>query len=158
MSHHTGNKDTETWASAACASGTTWFSSWGGDMSHVHFPGPCVRWTSFTAGPALVTALPHLLIAFQCFLLTHTRFSSWKVRKFHKMWKPPDLCVPLLWGASAPTTQSAHSDDGDRAPYKSSVLFFSFAIFYYFPKLKHNLKYSILRCIVLNSSYLFYFP
>ena len=42
------------------------------------------------------------------------------------MWKPPDICVPLLWGASAPTTQSAHSDDGDRLPYKFSVLFFQF--------------------------------
>ena len=158
MSYHTGNKDTETWASAACASGTTLFSPCGGDRSHVHFPGPCVRWTSFTAGPALVKSRPHLLIAFQCLLPAHTRFSLWKVRKIHKMWKPRDLCVPLLWGASAPTTQSAHSDDGGRVPYEASVLFFSFTIFYYSPKLKNNFRYFILRCIILNSSSLFCFP
>ena len=157
MSYHTGNKDTETWASAACASGTTWFSPCGGDRSHVHFLGPCVRWTSFTAGPALVKALPHLLIAFQCLLLSHTRFSSWKVRKFHKMWEPPDLCVPLLWGESVPTTECTQQWWRQGA-LKSSVLFFSFAVFYYSPKFKNNLKYSILKCIVLNSSYLFYFP
>ena len=41
---------------------------------HFHFLGPCIRWTSFIAGPALVKALPHLLIAFPCLLPAHQPF------------------------------------------------------------------------------------
>ena len=137
--------------SSLCKDWTTWFS---GNWSHVHFPGPCIKWTSFTSGPALVKALCNLLIAFQCLLLAHTRFSFWKVTNFHRVWKPLDIYVQLLWGVSAPTIYSKHSDDRDRVPYKFSLLFLSFAVFFYFPKLKNNLKYSILRCIVLNSNYL----
>ena len=64
------------------------------------------RWTSspftsFTAGSALVIALPHLLIAFHCLFSAHTSFSFWKVR-FHKMWKPSYIWVNLLWGTLAP--------------------------------------------------------
>ena len=83
------------------------------DSSHVHFPGPCVRWTgcpfaSFTAGPALVKALPHLLNAFPCLLPALTSLSFWEVRRFHKMWEAPDICVNFLWEVLAParyTTQ-----------------------------------------------------
>ena len=83
------------------------------DSSHVHLPGPCVRWTgcpfaSFTAGPALVKALPHLLNAFPCLLPALTSLSFWEVRRFHKMWEAPDICVNFLWEVLAParyTTQ-----------------------------------------------------
>lgn len=65
------------------------------------------RWTSspfisFTAGSALVIALPHLLIAFHCLFSAHISLSFWKVRRFHKMWKPSYISVNLLWGTLAP--------------------------------------------------------
>ena len=77
-----------------------------GDRSQAHFPGPCIwvnklPFTSFTAGSALVIALPHLLIAFHCLFPAHTSLSFWKVR-IHKMWKPSYICVNLLWGTLAP--------------------------------------------------------
>ena len=67
------------------------------------------------------------------------------------------LCSPPVRGDSTYYTEYTQRWWRQDA-LKSSLLFFSFAIFYYFPKLKNNLKYSILRCIVLNSNYLFYFP
>ena len=69
---------------------------------------PCIMWTSFIAGPALVKALPHLLIAFPCLLPAHNSLSFWEVRRFHEMWEPSDTCVNLLWEVLAPiryTTQ-----------------------------------------------------
>ena len=78
------------------------------DSSHVHFPGPCIRWmgslfTSFTAGPALVKAFPHQLTAFPCLLPACTNLSFWDVRRFHEIWEPSDICINLLWEALAPT-------------------------------------------------------
>ena len=81
MSHHVGNQDTKIWASAAYASGTMWFSPCGGDRSHVHFLGLVLGERAlpllifFTASPALVKVLPHLLIAFQHLLPAHTSLS-----------------------------------------------------------------------------------
>ena len=82
VSYQTGNEDTETWASAACASGTTWFSPCCG-TAHISTSwglvlGKLALFTSFNAGPALVKALHRLWIAFPCLLLAHTHLSFWK--------------------------------------------------------------------------------
>ena len=42
------------------------------------------------------------------------------------MWKPPDLCVPFLWEVSAPTTQSAHRDDGETGCLKVQFIILQF--------------------------------
>ena len=70
-------------------------------------PGPYIGWMgspfiSFTAGPAPVKSLPYPLLAFHCLLPAHTSISFWEVRRFHKIWRPPDIYVDLLWEALAP--------------------------------------------------------
>ena len=58
----------------------------------------------------------------------------------------------LIWRAN-----SLENDAGkdwrqeEKGKTEFSLLFFSFVIFFYFPKLKNNLGYSILGCIDLNS-------
>ena len=162
VSHHTGNQDTEIWASAACASGTTWFSpccgtahmsiSWHlvlGEQASLYFL-YCWPCSSKSSSPSVdfISLSPPAL----------TSLSFWEVRrslKYRKhltsMLTSCERCWHLLDILHTGYFFKNIYDDRNRVPYKFSLLFFNFAIFHYFPNLKNDLKCFILRCIVLIS-------
>lgn len=107
--------------------GTTWFSPCGGDRSHVHFLGPCVRWISLL----LALLWSKLFPSVDCISVSpsepHQIFLK-EVRKFHKMagttWP---LCSPPV-RESVPTTECTQRwwrQGALKSVYYSSVLLYS---------------------------------
>ena len=161
MSHHIGNQDKNLGISSLCIRNHVVQSLWWRQVT-CPFPGPCVRWTGspftfFTASPALVKVLIHLLIAFQRLLSAHTSLSL-KSKMFPQnmeaIWH---LCWPPVRGAVAWLVDSVHiigyieNVYGKRNRVPSISVYYFSALLYYFSKLKNSLKDSVLRYLVLNS-------